>query len=195
MSDKPTTNRTLIGLLVALILVPVALGTLGYAGQVKFVPDPVTGLAVDVPEDVPGPDTGPTCPVDKRYVDEDPKGLRPEVEQAWQRLKAKAREASVQLCVQDGKRSRDQQQKEFDEAVKRFGTAELASKYVLSPQKSNHVRGIAVDIQPFNSAVWVERNGGVLGWCRRYQNEQWHFEYDPAYTAGCPALLPSATGS
>ena len=50
-------------------------------------------------------------------------------------------------------------------------------------------------MQPVASAGWVERNGRALGWCRRYENEHWHFEYDPAYaTAGCPAMLPSATG-
>jgi D-alanyl-D-alanine dipeptidase len=32
--------------------------------------------------------------------------------------------------------------------------------------------------------------------CRRYQNEYWHFEYDPDHAAaGYPALLPSATGT
>ncbi|HYH30523.1 MAG TPA: hypothetical protein VD903_09065 [Pseudonocardia sp.] len=42
----------------------------------------------------------------------------------------------------------------------------------------------------------MERNGAALGWWCRYENEEWHFEYDPRYaTAGCTALLPSATGS
>ncbi len=59
-----------------------------------------------------------------------------------------------------------------------------------------HVLGLAVDIQPIESAKWVEKNGSTLGWCRRYENEQWHFEYSAAYsTVGCPALLPSAVGS
>jgi D-alanyl-D-alanine carboxypeptidase len=88
------------------------------------------------------------------------------------------------------------QQREFAEAVRRFGTPELAARYILPPEKSMHVRGIAVDVQPLASAGWMERNGGALGWCRRYQNEYWHFEYDPNYVAaGCPALLPSATGT
>jgi LAS superfamily LD-carboxypeptidase LdcB len=80
--------------------------------------------------------------------------------------------------------------------VERFGDAELASRYVLQPDESMHVVGIAVDVQPLASAAWVERNGSAFGWCRRYENEPWHFEYDSAYLAsGCPALLPSATGS
>jgi len=57
-----------------------------------------------------------------------------------------------------------------------------------------HVKGIAVDVQPLASASWVEEHGESLGWCRRYDNEPWHFEYDPEYTtAGCPELLPSAS--
>ncbi|HEV7978582.1 D-alanyl-D-alanine carboxypeptidase family protein [Amycolatopsis sp.] len=148
------------------------------------------------PGEVPGPETGPVCPLDKRYVDEEPQGPRPDVLDGWKRLRAKAETQGVRLCVQDSKRSVAQQQREFTEAVRRFGTPELAARYVLPPEKSMHVKGIAVDIQPTASAAWVEGNGRALGWCRRYENEYWHFEYDPAYeTGGCPAMLPSATGS
>jgi zinc D-Ala-D-Ala carboxypeptidase len=58
------------------------------------------------------------------------------------------------------------------------------------------VIGFAVDIQPIESAKWVEKNGNTLGWCRRYENEQWHFEYHASYsTGGCPPMLPKAVGS
>jgi zinc D-Ala-D-Ala carboxypeptidase len=147
-------------------------------------------------DEVPGPETGPVCPLDQRYVDEEPQGPRPDVLDGWKRLRAKAEAQGVRLCVQDSKRSVAQQQREFTDAVRRFGTPELAARYVLPPEKSNHVKGVAVDIQPTASAAWVEANGRALGWCRRYDNEYWHFEYDPAYETGvCPKLLPSATGS
>ncbi len=204
VSTTPTTTptapvtgrRTAIGVLVALGLVALAMVTLGATAALPFTVKPLPGQALAILEEIPGPETGPRCPLDKRYVDEQPVGLRPDVLEAWNTLRAKASRQNVSLCVNDGKRSRGQQQREFDNAVQRFGTAELAGRYVLPPEKSMHVKGIAVDIQPLASAAWVETNGGALGWCRRYDNEKWHFEYDPGYaTAGCPPMLPSATGS
>ncbi len=189
-------RRTVIGVLLALVLAVVVLGLLGATGRATFAYERAAGQAAAILDEVPGPETGPACPLDKRYVDEPPEGLRPDVLDAWHRLRTAAGQQGVRLCVQDSKRSLGQQQREFTDAVRRFGTAELAAKYVLPPEKSMHVKGIAVDVQPLASAAWVERNGQALGWCRRYQNEEWHFEYDPGYaTAGCPALLPSATGS
>ena len=37
-------------------------------------------------EEVPGPGTGPVRPVGGRYVDEQPRGLCPDVLGAWRRL-------------------------------------------------------------------------------------------------------------
>ncbi|MFI6306597.1 D-alanyl-D-alanine carboxypeptidase family protein [Amycolatopsis thailandensis] len=193
----PTTStpsrRTAISVFVALGLVGIAMVALGATG---FAVKQVSGQPLAILEEVPGPDTGPTCAVDKRYVDEATSGMRPDVIEAWKALLAKAKAQGVTLCVNDGKRSRAQQQQEFDKAVQRFGSVEQAKKWALQPETSMHVKGIAVDIQPLNSASWVDKNGGALGWCRRYDNEKWHFEYDPAWiTGGCPALLPSATGN
>lgn len=186
----------MIGVLLTLVLAMLAVAALSATGRVTFALHRVTGQGAAILEEVPGPETGPVCPLDKRYVDEQPEALRADVSAAFQRLRGAAGEHQVRLCVNDGKRSRGQQQREFDAAVRKFGTPELAGKYVLTPDKSMHVKGIAVDVQPYASADWVEKNGPALGWCRRYENEKWHFEYDPGYaTAGCPALLPSAAGS
>jgi D-alanyl-D-alanine carboxypeptidase len=186
-----------IGMLLASLLGALsALTALGAMGRVVLVWERVVGRPQAIVEEMPGPETGPVCPLDARYVDEQPERLPPDTLAAWQRLRAAAGEDGVQLCLNDGKRSRDQQARQFAEAVERFGDAELASRYVLQPDESMHVVGIAVDVQPLASAAWVERNGSAFGWCRRYENEPWHFEYDSAYLAsGCPALLPSATGS
>jgi zinc D-Ala-D-Ala carboxypeptidase len=186
-----------IGMLMASVVgATAALGALGAAGRVVLVWDRVVGRPLAIVEEMPGAETGPPCPLDARYVDEPPERLPPDTLAAWQRLRAAAGADGVQLCMNDGKRSREQQARQFADAVREFGNAELASKYVLQPDESMHVVGIAVDIQPLASAGWVERNGRALGWCRRYENEPWHFEFDAAYvTSGCPALLPSATGS
>jgi len=197
VSKTSTTGfrRVSTGVLVAVAVAAAALAGLGATGRVALVDDPVPGRALAILEEVAGPETGPPCPIDARYVDEEVDGLRPDVLAAWQRLRDAAQAQGVRLCVQDGKRSVGQQQREFADAVQRFGNAELAGRYVLPPEKSMHVKGTAVDVQPLESAAWVERNGPALGWCRRYLNEEWHFEYEPGYaTGGCPAMLPSATG-
>ncbi|MFD0203408.1 MULTISPECIES: D-alanyl-D-alanine carboxypeptidase family protein [Saccharothrix] len=190
------TRRTVIGVLVALLLAVASAGTLGAVDRLVLVHHPVTGRPAAIVEEVPGPETGPACPLDGRYVDEQPEGLRPDVLRAWRELRAAAAGQGVGLCLNDGKRSVGQQRREFEDAVRRFGTEELAARYVLPPEKSMHVKGIAVDVQPLESAAWVQRHGPALGWCRRYLNEEWHFEYDPAYAStGCPAMLPSASGT
>ncbi|MEU0877067.1 D-alanyl-D-alanine carboxypeptidase family protein [Lentzea sp. NPDC005914] len=192
-----TSRRVVFGALLIVTLVVSTGAALGYLGRLTLVFDRHPGKPLAIIEEVPGPLDGPKCAIDARYLDEAPTGLRPEVLQAWKSLRAKASERGVQLCLNDGKRSRQQQQKEFDEAVQKFGTKELASRYVLNPpDRSMHVIGFAVDIQPIESAQWVEKNGSTLGWCRRYENEQWHFEYNARYpTGGCPPLEKSATGS
>ena len=185
MTGRGRFGRTVLGGLLALVLATAVTMPL-------TATDRTAGRATAVLEDVPGPEAGPPCPVDRRYVDERPDGLREDVLAAWHRLRAEAAEERVWLCLNDGKRSAAQQRREFTDAVRRFGTRELARKYVLPPEGSMHVTGIAVDVQPSASAAWVERNGRALGWCRRYENEYWHSEYAASHVAdGCPELLPN----
>lgn len=138
---------------------------------------------------VAGPDHGPACAVDPQYSDEAPTGLRADVRAAWVAVKKLARTKGVSLCLNDGKRSRSQQLALFDQYVEDFGI-DAARVYVLTPQKSAHVKGYAVDVQPAAGFSWLQAGRGRYGWCRIYENEPWHFEYSPAYRAGCPARLP-----
>lgn len=196
LSSLTASSRAAIAVALTLVLVAATLLGLGFTTGLPFFDNPVPGRPAAILEEIPGAETGEQCPLDARYVDENPKGLRHDVLTAWKRLRAEAQAQGVRLCLHDGKRSIAQQEREFEDAVRRFGNAELASRYVLPPEKSMHVKGIAVDVQPLASAAWVEANGARLGWCRRYENEKWHFEYDREYTtAGCPPMLPSATGS
>jgi D-alanyl-D-alanine carboxypeptidase len=154
--------------------------------------DAVDPDAVD--PDAPGDDHGKPCPADPRYVDEAPIGLRPDVAAAWAAATKTARAAGIVVCLNDGKRSRAQQQATFDNYVRQFGAA-MARQYVLPPAKSAHVLGFAVDVQPYAAYIWLERTGGALGFCRRYDNEAWHFEFEEAYrSSGCPARLPRPGG-
>ncbi len=137
--------------------------------------------------DAPGDDAGEPCPSDPQYFDEQPTGLRADVAAAWQSAVARAATIGVRLCLNDGKRSRAQQQATYDDYVAQFGTA-MANDYVLPPDKSAHVLGYAIDVQPHAGYTWLQGTSGSLGFCRTYDNEVWHFEYDPAFmTGGCPA--------
>jgi len=165
------------------------------APAASSVADAAETTAADaVDPDAVGDDHGKPCPADPRYVDEAPIGLRPDVAAAWAAATKTARAAGIVVCLNDGKRSRAQQQATFDNYVRQFGAA-MARQYVLPPAKSAHVLGFAVDVQPYAAYTWLERTGGALGFCRRYDNEAWHFEFDEAYrSSGCPARLPRPGG-
>ncbi|MFB9905154.1 D-alanyl-D-alanine carboxypeptidase family protein [Allokutzneria oryzae] len=133
-----------------------------------------------------------TCSVDPSYHDKDTKGMVAAAAKAWKKAKEEAATKGVTLCAHEAKRSVAAQEAEFEEALERYnGDRELTERYVLPPSKSLHVSGLAVDVQPRASAAWLERTAGSLGWCRRYANEPWHFEYNRDYAdSGCPALKP-----
>jgi LAS superfamily LD-carboxypeptidase LdcB len=150
----------------------------------------------DPPADpqTPGPEGGPTCKADSQYVNESTTGLQPDVVTAWAAAVATAKRAGITLCLNDGKRSRDQQLAQFAEYEKQYGK-EVAEQLVLPPGRSAHVLGVAVDAQPEAGWQWLQKTKGSLGFCRRYDNEGWHFEYAPQFkTAGCPARLPKPVG-
>ncbi len=143
--------------------------------------------------DLPGDEGGPRCKGSEQYADEQPIGMRADAAAAWTAVDTVAKAAGVNLCLADGKRSRKQQQQTYDDYVEQYGP-EMAAQYVLPPEKSAHVLGLAVDVQPYAAYTWLEGTRGALGWCRIYDNEAWHFEYDAAYPAGgCPARLPHPT--
>ena len=144
---------------------------------------------------MPGPDDGPPCRVDPQYSDEPPTGLRADVLAGWRTAVASAGRAGVVLCLNDGKRSTAQQLAIFDAYVREYGSRELAREYVLPPEKSAHVKGYAVDVQPAEAYRWLQATRGSLGWCRIYDNEPWHFEYNATYAdSGCPTRLPRPVG-
>ena len=143
--------------------------------------------------DLPGDEGGPRCKNNEQYADEQPTGMRADAAAAWMAVDAVGTATGVQMCLADGKRSRTQQQQTYDDYVKQYGPA-MAAQYVLPPAKSAHVQGMAVDVQPYAAYTWLEGTAGKLGWCRMYDNEAWHFEFDAQFvTGGCPARLPHPT--
>lgn len=102
-----------------------------------------------------------------------------------------AREAGLAPTVKTAWRSERWQQVLLDRAVARHGSLEEATKWVLPPVRSAHVRGHAVDVHPESAARWLREHGAAYGICWRFANEWWHFEY--LATSQCPPVEPSAT--
>ncbi len=141
--------------------------------------------------DTPGQEgDGSRCAGYEQYADEEPVGMRADAAAAWLAARAAGEAEGLTMCLADGKRSRAQQQQTYDDYVGQYGQA-MADQYVLPPEKSAHVLGLAIDVQPYLAYTWLESTDGAFDLCRRYDNEAWHFEFDPAYSdTGCPARLP-----
>ncbi|SDI11482.1 D-alanyl-D-alanine carboxypeptidase [Sinosporangium album] len=122
-------------------------------------------------------------------------GLTPGTRRAYLRAAEAAETDGVEMHITSGHRTRKEQLAEFQEAVDRYGSAEQARKFVLPPDKSAHVKGLAVDVGPRPAAAWLEDTNGKYGLCRIYTNEWWHFEYSSRYARErrCPPLKPDAT--
>ncbi|MDT5018837.1 MAG: zinc D-Ala-D-Ala carboxypeptidase [Mycobacterium sp.] len=108
-----------------------------------------------------------------------------------------ARAASTQgvdLRITSGWRSKGFQQRLFDDAVGKYGNADIARQFVASPDVSKHVVGQAVDVAPVDADNWLIRNGAQFGLCQIYANELWHFELAVDQQGNCPPLRPNAAG-
>jgi len=149
-------------------------GTSGFAPVVTDrIPAPTRSIALTAP--VPGLTN-----------------MQPAARRAFEKSFAAARRTGLSPEVRSAWRSEAWQQVLFDRAVTRYGSRTAASRWVLSPSDSAHVKGYAVDVHPQAAASWLEDHGAAYGVCRTYDNEWWHFEY--VASATCPARLPSAAG-
>ena len=120
--------------------------------------------------------------------------LDPALLDAVERAAGQAAAEGITIGLTSGWRSPEFQQRLFDDAVVQYGSVEIASQYVTSPQVSKHVVGKAVDIGPAAADDWMIRNGQAFGLCQIYANEIWHFELASDYGGVCPPLRPNAAG-
>ena len=104
--------------------------------------------------------------------------------------RAAARRAGLSLVVNSGYRTRGKQQALYDAALRRYGSARAARRWVLPPAESTHVRGLALDIGTPAAAAWLSRRGARWGLCRTYAGEPWHFEYHPDWVTAFGACPP-----
>lgn len=120
--------------------------------------------------------------------------LDPPLLKAVQEATRAAAADGVDVMLTSGWRSKGFQKRLFDEAVATYGSAELASQFVASPDASMHVLGRAVDVGPTIADDWMIRNGTRFGLCQIYANEIWHFELARDAQGTCPPLRPNAAG-
>ena len=119
-------------------------------------------------------------------------GLSPKLKSRLKRAMTAAKADGVTIRITSARRSATKQQRLFNEAIKKYGSYKLATRWVLPPKYSAHVLGKAVDIGPAAAMTWLNKNGWRYGVCRRYDNEPWHFEALTAPGTKCPPREPHA---
>ena len=119
--------------------------------------------------------------------------LEPKLKRALQRAAWEAARQGVTLRVNSGWRAGRYQQFLLDRAVKQYGSLQTARRFVNTPDKSTHVRGMAVDIGPTDADSWLSQHGIDYGLCQTYANEPWHFELSAQPGTQCPAALADAS--
>jgi hypothetical protein len=179
-----------VSLLLSLVVVATACSTQG----------PATGAGhatlVDVGEPGLGPDDGYIkSKALSPFADDVPAiaNLDPDLRQALQDAATAAMGDGVDFVVTSGWRSAYYQQSLFDDAVRNYGSAEVAAEFVLSPEKSRHVFGQAVDIGFTDANSWLSQHGADYGLCQIYANEMWHFELATERGGQCPEQLTDAS--
>jgi zinc D-Ala-D-Ala carboxypeptidase len=120
--------------------------------------------------------------------------LDPALLKAVQDAANAAKAQGVDLRITSGWRSKGFQQRLFDDAVAKYGSADIARQFVASPDVSKHVVGQAVDVAPVDADKWLIRTGAQFGLCQIYANELWHFELAVDQQGNCPPLRPNAAG-
>jgi zinc D-Ala-D-Ala carboxypeptidase len=119
--------------------------------------------------------------------------LDPHLLDAVQAAARAAHADGVPLSVTSGWRSREHQQRLFDEAVAEYGSVKEASRWVSTPDTSAHVTGDAVDVGPTEAADWLSRHGTDHGLCQVFANELWHYELATTPGGECPPPYPDSS--
>nr|WP_245908692.1 M15 family metallopeptidase [Mycobacterium neglectum] len=120
--------------------------------------------------------------------------LDPTLLAAIQDAARKAAAENIDIQINSGWRSRGFQERLYDDAVRAYGSPDIARQFVASADTSKHVEGKAVDIAPVEADKWLIANGQQFGLCQIYANEIWHFELAVDDQGRCPPLKPNAAG-
>lgn len=98
-------------------------------------------------------------------------GLRPAFNQ---KLNALISASGGRLHVVSGYRSVAEQRRLWNVALKKYGSASAARKWVAPPGRSNHNKGIAADLG--GDLGWAHANAARFGLYFPLSNEAWHIE-------------------
>ncbi|TSA22255.1 MAG: hypothetical protein D4R69_01545 [Actinomycetales bacterium] len=151
-------------------------------------------------------DTNLGCSIDEaslgdspiNHGDIRPNVLNPVFEVRFLAAQEAAKAAGFEIRITSGYRSQALQEKLFADAIKKYGSEEEASKWVLPKDISHHPWGTAIDVNypgDKTAVKWLEDNGSLFGLCRVYENEWWHFEPVIAPGDTCPAMMVNALES
>ncbi|WP_353708803.1 M15 family metallopeptidase [Cellulosimicrobium sp. ES-005] len=158
-----------------------AVGALGAAGALTYLTVTRDGGGAAVAD--PSPSLRPQAAT----------RLDPELERRFDAARAAADADGVELTLTSGWRTAAEQQELVDAALERYGSAEEAHRWVLPPESSEHVAGLAIDVGPTDGALWLEQHGAEFGLCRTYANELWHFEAATEPGGTCPPMHDDAS--
>jgi hypothetical protein len=125
-----------------------------------------------------------------------PTDINPQLLARFLSAQAAAKEEGIKMSIDSGFRTQETQSYLYQNAIKKYKTADEAMKWVLPAELSRHPWGLALDVNlnhDKSGASWLEANGGTFGLCRVYENEWWHFEPLTAPGGICPPLLPDAS--
>jgi zinc D-Ala-D-Ala carboxypeptidase len=116
-----------------------------------------------------------------------PTALDPGLVTALEAAIAAAGDAGHRLSVTSGFRTVAEQEALLADEIAAKGPIE-ALRWVFPPERSMHVRGLAVDVGDGPAAEWLDHHGARFGLCRTLAWEWWHFEWRPAWEASssCP---------
>lgn len=115
-------------------------------------------------------------------------GLEPGLVAAYERARDEAARAGHSLTITSGHRTPEHQAELLEEAVTKYGSREVALRWVFPPERSMHVQGLAIDVGDGPAADWLDVNGAPFGLCRTLAWEWWHFEWRSSWEAEgvCP---------
>lgn len=124
------------------------------------------------------PDTGSSSPSARASATTAPhRGLDPGLLRAFDAAAAAAAVDGHRLTITSGFRTAAEQQSLLDAEVAKRASLEQALRWVFTPERSMHVRGLAVDVGDRAAADWLDAEGARFGLCRTLAWEWWHFEW------------------
>jgi len=189
---RPTRTRPRLAVLAGAVAALALAGctAAGAGGAPDALPAVAVATADPASQDPSGAadGAGPDAPPRADGLD----GVDADLAARFEAARAAAEAEGVELRVTSGKRTAEEQQRLVDDAVATRGVPE-AYRWVLPPESSAHVQGLAVDVGPTEGAYWLAQHGLDFGLCQTYANEVWHFEKLPDGADTCPEQHPDSS--